>query len=537
MVNEDKSQKTLKKLRFKCFVFIKLSIIISTMFAVSLLSIDVEASTVSKKTLYSRLFEQPPQILPPTGKYNQKQIEKWRKRYSGNDPDYDADLMRYQKRRGWDKEVLEKKLAEGWSNLTSGSDLQMVYKKCLKYKVPFDVIYLALAESHWKNVRSRAGASGIWQFMPSTARLYGLRVGYHNGYKRCRKRGRHKRHKCRYIDERYDVEKSTDAALRYLKDLKNMTYRWDGRKTNPKISESDRWLWAFWSYNRGPGKVKRYYRLLKGDVKRYAQKVRRYNTESSNYINKLFGLRLALRDKFYNNNKKFAVVKSNDKIKTKADKLYEQYVDGESKLTPAKKLQRLETIKKEYTLDLKNNRHTETWVEAAIDVIETEMADVKREHAQEFSRKRNYTSKTNNLAKIITSVDVAPQGGELTAGVQKGDQRIDVDITVYEVLPGDSIDDIALRLSGDVNNRFMVKQLIKDLNPEIKEPDKIFPGQKIKVPAKYAEVPNKKLVELVKEWYSNQPIQDAIWYLKYLNGINPQKGAIRPGDVILVPVL
>jgi membrane-bound lytic murein transglycosylase D len=66
--------------------------------------------------------------------------------------------------------------------------------------IPDDFKYLALVESSF-NIRafSSAKAAGFWQFMPETARQYGLEIS--NG-----------------IDERYHIEKSTMAACRYLKD-------------------------------------------------------------------------------------------------------------------------------------------------------------------------------------------------------------------------------------------------------------------------------------------------------------------------------
>lgn len=70
-----------------------------------------------------------------------------------------------------------------------------------KAKIPDDFKYLAIAESALRNtVVSSAGAAGIWQFMPDTARRYWLTVD-------------------EYIDERMDFEKATDAAMRYLQDL------------------------------------------------------------------------------------------------------------------------------------------------------------------------------------------------------------------------------------------------------------------------------------------------------------------------------
>lgn len=64
---------------------------------------------------------------------------------------------------------------------------------------PEDLVYLAVAESSL-NIKalSPAGAAGIWQFMPSTGKDYGLEVN-------------------EYVDERYDIEKSTVAACKFLK--------------------------------------------------------------------------------------------------------------------------------------------------------------------------------------------------------------------------------------------------------------------------------------------------------------------------------
>lgn len=67
-------------------------------------------------------------------------------------------------------------------------------------KVPDDFKYLMVIESGMNpDARSSAGALGLWQFMEGTARDYGLIVSIR-------------------IDERRDIEKSTHAACRYLKD-------------------------------------------------------------------------------------------------------------------------------------------------------------------------------------------------------------------------------------------------------------------------------------------------------------------------------
>lgn len=68
-----------------------------------------------------------------------------------------------------------------------------------KNGVPYDLIYLACVESTLnQRAYSPAKAAGIWQFMPATAKHYGLEVN-------------------EWVDERYDIEKETAAACRYLK--------------------------------------------------------------------------------------------------------------------------------------------------------------------------------------------------------------------------------------------------------------------------------------------------------------------------------
>lgn len=76
-----------------------------------------------------------------------------------------------------------------------------------KYGVPDDFKYLAVIESGLVNAVSPAGARGVWQFMPATAKERGMEVND-------------------IVDERYNLEKSTEAACKYLIDAKARLGSW-----------------------------------------------------------------------------------------------------------------------------------------------------------------------------------------------------------------------------------------------------------------------------------------------------------------------
>ena len=109
----------------------------------------------------------------------------------------------------------------------------MIRNVLRRYNLPEDLIYLALIESGYSNTAvSRANAIGMWQFIRSTGRQYGLRI---DGW----------------VDERRDPFKATDAAARHLSDLQK---------------EFDFWYLAAAAYNGGATRVSRGLKRLNEDA-------------------------------------------------------------------------------------------------------------------------------------------------------------------------------------------------------------------------------------------------------------------------------
>ncbi len=127
-----------------------------------------------------------------------------------------------------------------------------------RYNVPDDFKYLAVAESNLDNVVSPAGATGYWQFMKAAAERYGLEVSSE-------------------VDERYQVEKSTEAACKYLLE----SYQKYGS-----------WTMSAASYNMGVSgvdnqierqKANNYYNLVLG-------------SETSRYVARIVSLKLIMQN-------------------------------------------------------------------------------------------------------------------------------------------------------------------------------------------------------------------------------------------------
>ncbi|KQR69894.1 lytic transglycosylase domain-containing protein [Pedobacter sp. Leaf176] len=121
------------------------------------------------------------------------------------------------------------------------------------YGIPDDFKYLALVESGMQAGVSPKGAAGVWQFMPGTARNYGLKV---NGG----------------IDERYNLRKSTIAACKYIKEM---------------YKGLESWTLVAAAYNVGDGRLRKQINNQNQD-NYYKMKL---NRETGGYVYKVISMK------------------------------------------------------------------------------------------------------------------------------------------------------------------------------------------------------------------------------------------------------
>ena len=119
----------------------------------------------------------------------------------------------------WDRRVIDylvfykedprgRRIMRGWLE-RQGRYRDVILTALRKAKLPEDLLYLAMIESSYDSTeRSRVGASGLWQFMPGSGRIYGLTID-------------------RWVDERNDPVRATEAAMGAWADLYQRFGNWD----------------------------------------------------------------------------------------------------------------------------------------------------------------------------------------------------------------------------------------------------------------------------------------------------------------------
>jgi len=141
--------------------------------------------------------------------------------------------------------------------------------------IPSEFLFLAMAESGFSlEAYSRKKASGLWQFMPKTGRLYGLQIND-------------------YVDERRDLVKSTEAAVKYLGMLHD---------------RFGKWYLAAIAYNCGEGRLARAIQKAgTDDIEVLLDEKQKYlPPESRRYIRKIIALTFLASDEDFMINQEYA---------------------------------------------------------------------------------------------------------------------------------------------------------------------------------------------------------------------------------------
>jgi membrane-bound lytic murein transglycosylase D len=187
---------------------------------------SILAEMLTRKGLPRTVVEnEPPPVTLKT--LNSLQTSQMRVSTSSNETPFIFDIpVTYNNRvSGWIK----------WFQTTGRSSFKRYLERSSRYLpqiedelqragLPQDLVYLAMIESGFRaDAASHMGAIGLWQFIAPTAQRYGLHIGW-------------------WIDERRDFEKSTKAAVAYMKELNG---------------EFNSWYLVAASYNMGESGVRR----------------------------------------------------------------------------------------------------------------------------------------------------------------------------------------------------------------------------------------------------------------------------------------
>lgn len=127
-----------------------------------------------------------------------------------------------------------------------------------RFGIPDDFKYLPLVESGLHEGTSTRGAAGLWQFMPGTARTYGLKVGHG-------------------VDERRNVRKSTIAACKYIREL---------------YAQFNSWTLAAAAYNNGEIKLAK--AMNRQNEDNYFRM--KLNRETASYVYNLIAMKAIIAD-------------------------------------------------------------------------------------------------------------------------------------------------------------------------------------------------------------------------------------------------
>ena len=258
-------------------------------------------------------------------------------------------------------------LAVQWFvRMVNNWDLLMIKKKVdsfnkrNKCNIPYEIIFLALAESWWKASAKSRVAWWYRQFTKSSARLFGLDPNSRN-----------------------DKYKSTDAALRHFKQNINIINS-RAKRSWITISDDVKRKYAFWMYNGSPklvGKGFRWSLKTSNDdwtIANYFKYID--NNESENYVPRILAIRTTIIKAMPNlNNTPPSKPDIDEYKKTPADMAFEKYDDESEKLDSATKLVRLNEIEKKYIQEEAKWLISEWYLTNCLNIIKKEKDEIVNE--------------------------------------------------------------------------------------------------------------------------------------------------------------
>jgi soluble lytic murein transglycosylase-like protein/pSer/pThr/pTyr-binding forkhead associated (FHA) protein len=179
-------------------------------------------------------------------------------------PEFHDEVKRFiEQYQGPDRPHMERALGEARKNMDT---MRQIFEQS---NLPPDLAYIVLVESALSgDSESSAGAVGLWQFTPATARAYGLKVTDD-------------------VDERLNAAKSTRAACQYIRDL------------ILDFGSGSSVMLALAAYNLGPAKVKTAVRHVDDPIKQrnywYLYRVRAIPPETREYVPKVIAAMIIAR--------------------------------------------------------------------------------------------------------------------------------------------------------------------------------------------------------------------------------------------------
>ena len=230
-------------MQFKTIIYVHLSILLYLSF--SSCTHNSEQLISERKPIQSSLLENKKMSLPPSVTFCGKTVS----------------LDNFDVRERLDKELIVNTYRHSATIQylkRANRFFSAIEKQLLENGIPEDMKYLCVAESGLTQATSRSGAKGFWQFMPSTAKEFGLTINEE-------------------VDERMNIENSTDAACAYLKNAH---------------AKFDDWFLTAAAYNRGQGGIER-------DIEN--QHVNNYfdlhlTEETSRYVFRILALKIVMEN-------------------------------------------------------------------------------------------------------------------------------------------------------------------------------------------------------------------------------------------------